>query len=96
MLKQQIPSGYPWPGNVRELEQSVRRILLKRDYEGDKILAGETEANQLDEAFLKADMSAQELLGKYCKILYANLGTYEAVAKRTGLDRRTVKKHVDS
>ncbi|OGR15802.1 MAG: hypothetical protein A2X81_08165 [Desulfobacterales bacterium GWB2_56_26] len=31
----------------------------------------------------------------YCRILYARPGTYEAVAKTTQLDRRTVKKHIE-
>jgi hypothetical protein len=35
------------------------------------------------------------LLGGYCKRLYDDLGTYEAVARVTGLDRRTVNRHVD-
>ena len=95
-LKRQIPSDYPWPGNVRELEQSVRRILLKQEYEGDRILACETESDILSDTLVKIDLTAQQLMGKYCKVLYAKLGTYEAVAKRTELDRRTVKKYVDS
>jgi hypothetical protein len=39
---------------------------------------------------------AQELIGKYCKVMYEKLGTYEAVAKQTGLDRRTAKKYIES
>ena len=39
---------------------------------------------------------ARELLARYCALLYERLGTYEAVAQRTGLDRRTAKKHVDT
>ena len=96
VLQQLLPQDYPWPGNVRELEQCVRRILMKQEYEGDKILAGENGQDQLRHALLNADFTAQELLGHYCKILYAKLGTYEAVAKRTELDRRTVKKYVGS
>jgi two-component system, NtrC family, response regulator HydG len=30
----------------------------------------------------------------YCALLYERFGTYEEVARRAGLDRRTVKKHV--
>jgi transcriptional regulator with GAF, ATPase, and Fis domain len=40
------------------------------------------------------DESAKGLLVRYCKALYARHGTYEEVARRTGLDRRTVKAHV--
>jgi hypothetical protein len=34
------------------------------------------------------------LLAGYCQLLYERVGTYEAVARRTHLDRRTVKKYV--
>ena len=95
-LKQQLPPDYPWPGNVRELEQCTRRILLKQQYEGDRILRGTTESDTFNEMLLQGDFTAQQLLGKYCKVLYKKMGTYEAVAKRTELDRRTVKKYIES
>ncbi|MEE4359349.1 MAG: sigma 54-interacting transcriptional regulator [Desulfococcaceae bacterium] len=87
---------YPWSGNVRELEQCVRRILLKRRYEGDD------EENPSDlQTFLsrgteRGDLDAPSLLGAYCMLLYRRFGTYEAAARRSGLDRRTVKKYIDS
>ena len=31
-----------------------------------------------------------------CALLHGRHGTYEEVARRTGLDRRTVKKYLDS
>ncbi len=39
-------------------------------------------------------MSAQQLLTLYCRQLYRRFGTYEEVARRTELDRRTVKKYI--
>jgi len=30
----------------------------------------------------------------FCALLYKRFGTYEEVARKTGLDRRTVKKYV--
>ena len=39
-------------------------------------------------------LSAQELLRWYCALLYRRFGTYAEVAQRTGLDRRTARKHV--
>ena len=96
ILKQEIPADYPWHGNVRELEQCVRRILLKQEYEGDRILSGKTESNTFNEMLIQGNFTAQQLMGKYCKVLYEKLGTYEAVAKRTELDRRTVKKYIES
>ena len=47
----------------------------------------------LDEA-AEGRLTADELLGHYCRQLYDRHGSYEEVARRTALDRRTVKKHV--
>ena len=95
-IKQQLPDDYPWPGNVRELEQCVRRIILKQQYEGDKILTGVAGINRFDELLIQGNFTAQHLLNRYCTLLYEKLGTYESVAQRTGLDRRTVKKYINS
>jgi O6-methylguanine-DNA--protein-cysteine methyltransferase len=40
-------------------------------------------------------MNARQVLSGYCRILYGRYGTYEEVARRTGLDRRTVKKYLE-
>ncbi len=96
IINEQIPPNYPWPGNVRELEQCVRRILLNQQYEGDTILDGIADTGTLYELLLAGNFTAQQLLGTYCTLLYEKLGTYESVAKRTALDRRTVKKYIDS
>jgi len=95
IIRQQLPSDYAWPGNVRELEQCVRRILLKQQYEGDRSVARLDGEGSLHAFLLDGHFTAQELLGRYCRLLYERLGTYEAVARRTELDRRTVKKYVE-
>ena len=38
--------------------------------------------------------SAEEMLNRYCAALHRRTGTYDGVAARVGLDRRTVKRHV--
>lgn len=86
-------ASYRWPGNVRELEQAVRRVLLTNQYSGERPRSPDLSAelqNSLEEGTLKAS----ELLDGYCSLLYQRLGSYEAVARQTGLDRRTVKKHI--
>jgi transcriptional regulator with AAA-type ATPase domain len=85
---------YAWPGNVRELEQCVRRVLLRKEYVGDhsRTLAGP--ADRLRQAIERGDATARELQAAYCKLLHQRFGTYEEVSRRTGLDRRTVKKYV--
>ncbi|ACV37491.1 sigma 54-interacting transcriptional regulator [Accumulibacter sp.] len=89
-----LPPDYPWPGNVRELEQAVRRVLLTGRYDA----AIEASAGASSEALLQAiddgRLEASALLARYCQLLYKRLGTYEEVARRTGLDRRTARKYI--
>jgi transcriptional regulator with AAA-type ATPase domain len=85
-----VPRDHLWPGNVRELEQAVRRVLLTREYAGEARLAepdwvGQLQAGQLD---------ADAVLAGYCHMLYERHGTIEEVARRTNLDRRTVKAYL--
>jgi len=89
-----IGIGYPWPGNVRELEQAVRRILLTKQYRGD--CAGNKSGlrDLLVTGIDEGSLDAQTLMAQYCRLLHQRLGTYEEVAKRTGLDRRTVRKYI--
>ncbi len=89
-----LGKGYPWPGNVRELEQCVRRVLLRRDYQGDLRSADPDLAAQLAKGIETGEMAAQDLLTGYCMLLYQRHGTYEAAARAAGLDRRTVKKYI--
>lgn len=92
-LGRQLPDNYAWPGNVRELEQAIRRLVLNRRYVGESRpakLPDPTFSAKLEEG----QMSAAELLAGYCAQLYARCGTYEEVARITGLDRRTAKKYV--
>src|SRR3954468_11354853 len=90
-----LPHEYGWPGNVRELEQAVRRILLTGSYRPNIAppqAADEDErlAIQMREGRLTAD----QMLSEYCGLLYRRLGSYAAVAERTGLDPRTSRKYV--
>jgi transcriptional regulator with GAF, ATPase, and Fis domain len=110
LIRQAIAAGpgpdYAWPGNVRELEQCVRRVLLTRHYRPHAGRHGASRDNSGaphvaqtrngDERLLEAAAgdTAKGLVVRYCRALYARHGTYEEVARRTGLDRRTVKAHV--
>jgi two-component system, NtrC family, response regulator HydG len=95
VLGRDLPRSYPWPGNVRELEQAVRRILLTHSYSGDLTSASPEALDRLVAGIEAGSLEARELLGAYCALLYGRVGSYEQVAKRTGLDRRTVKKYID-
>jgi DNA-binding NtrC family response regulator len=87
--------GYGWPGNVRELEQAVRRIVLTRAYGGDTREPAPDLSGRLQAGIADGSIDADGLLGGYCRLLYDRHGTYEAVARRTRLDRRTVKAYID-
>ena len=91
-IHQNQPRNYPWPGNIRELEQCVRQILLRQDYKWQ--YAAEESATPLGVAIDKGELTAHQLLAHYCNRLYKKLGTYEAVARVTDLDRRTVRKYI--
>jgi DNA-binding NtrC family response regulator len=86
--------GYSWPGNVRELEQSVRRILLTRGFAGEAPAAAPGLEELVLERVRGGALEAAELLAGYCALLHRRHGTFEEVARRTGLDRRTAKKYV--
>lgn len=94
VIAYRLGKAYPWPGNVRELEQCVRRVLLKGDYKGDKTPAARDLLSRICEGVATEAWDAGDLLASYCKLLHQRHGTYEAVARRTNLDRRTVKKYI--
>ncbi len=95
-IRRELGSDYPWPGNVRELEQCVRAVLLNRRYRGAAPEAAAPDlADRLAAGIESGTIDAQSLLSGYCYLLYRRCGTYEAAARRCGLDRRTVKKHVN-
>ena len=93
-LKRDVPPGYTWPGNVRELEQAVRRVLLTGHYYGDVMVTTPNLEEEFIQKIQTGTLEARKLLSQYCTFLYQRFGTYQEVARRTGLDRRTVKKYL--
>ena len=94
VIHRDVPRDYPWPGNVRELEQAVRRIMLTGRYKSDPSAASPEPSREFTELAHAGQLSAQDLLGRYCAMLYRQFGTYAEVAARTGLDRRTARKYI--
>ncbi len=92
VIDERLPSGYRWPGNVRELQQCVRRVLVTGDY----IPGASSGEGGLAESIEAEEVTARELVARYCAKLYARHGTYEGVARIVDLDRRTVKRHIES
>ena len=85
--------GYSWPGNVRELEQAIRRILLHGTFSRPETAH---QGKSLKADLLQQQASVAELTSRYCTLLFEKHGTLQAVARITGLDRRTVKKYLNS
>jgi transcriptional regulator with PAS, ATPase and Fis domain len=85
---------YPWPGNVRELEQCVRRILLKHEYAPLQTHSRSDIGSMLRAGMRQQVLDAKTVIAGYCLMLYRQHKTIEAVARITGLDRRTAKKHI--
>ncbi len=85
-----LPENYRWPGNVRELEQCIRRICLTGSYQSEHQRAAQRDGFM----FSEPNLTAQQLLQQYCQYLHQKHGSYEAVARIAGLDRRTAKKYV--
>src|SRR5262249_21134121 len=93
-LHQEVPPDYPWPGNVRELEQAIRRILLTRRYRGESSTADLDLRSRLLAQVEQGTLDADALLAGYCQLLHGRHQTIEEVARRTNLDRRTVKRYL--
>jgi hypothetical protein len=87
-------ADYHWPGNVRELAQCVRRVLLNHNYAGLSRTETASAQTGLAGKLINGDMDALNLTRWYCHLLYGHYGTYGEVARRTNLDRRTVKKYI--
>ncbi|MEM7050163.1 MAG: sigma 54-interacting transcriptional regulator [Acidobacteriota bacterium] len=94
-VEENLGREYRWPGNVRELGQCLRNVLIRRDYRPAKVTAPSDPRRALAEEIARGDLSADEVLGRYCTLVYADAGSYQAAARRLGLDRRTVKAKVD-
>ncbi len=93
IIQRDVPGHYSWPGNVRELEQVIRRALLARKIEKQDLI--KKSSGQSLQRF-EEGLTARALMTRYCNQLFKRHGTYAAVARASGLDRRTVKKYVEA
>jgi transcriptional regulator with AAA-type ATPase domain len=93
-VDQHLGRDYPWPGNFRELEQCVRNVLIRGQYLPPRMPL-KLPRRELEEAVSAGGLTADELLRRYCTLVYAQTQNYEETARRLGIDRRTVKAKVD-
>jgi transcriptional regulator with AAA-type ATPase domain len=94
-IRQNLPADYSWPGNYRELEQCVRNVIIRRSYQpmtGSRPQSEDAFSNR----YRSGEATADEVLSHYAAHMYRLTGSFEEAARRLGLDRRTVKKKVES
>jgi transcriptional regulator with AAA-type ATPase domain len=95
-IRQNLGRDYAWPGNYRELEQCVRNVLIRRNYRpAQPATSSLTALERCLEEFRSGCATADQLLSRYCTLIYSRTGSYEESARRLQLDRRTVKSKVD-
>jgi transcriptional regulator with AAA-type ATPase domain len=96
-IAENLPEAYAWPGNVRELEQCVRNIVIRREYhpaqpdESSRELDSDTTVD-----LATSTETADELIERYCTVVYERTGSYLEAARRLQLDRRTVKSKIEA
>jgi len=93
-IKRNLGADYPWPGNVRELEQCVRNVLIREEYRPAPARS-RPPVERIADDFRHGATTADELLRRYCTLVYAVTGSYAETARRLKLDRRTVRSKVD-
>jgi DNA-binding NtrC family response regulator len=93
-IETELGPDYPWPGNVRELEQCLRNVMIRGEYHPPRPPVAAVR-DRLADGFLDGSLTADEVLRRYCTIVYAQTGSYQETARRLGLDRRTVRDKVD-
>jgi len=93
-IVQHLGRDYQWPGNIRELEQCVRNVLVRKEYHPPQLRTASPH-HELSRALTDGTLTADELLRRYCTLVYAQTGSYEETARRLQLDRRTVKSKID-
>jgi DNA-binding NtrC family response regulator len=93
-IEKNLDPEYPWPGNYRELEQCVRNILIRREYQTSRLAKEAANRDVFAEA-RSGNLTANELLSRYCTLVYSQTRSYEETARRLGIDRRTVKAKVN-
>jgi transcriptional regulator with AAA-type ATPase domain len=86
--------GYAWPGNVRELEQCVSNVLIRQAYCPAR--AAPADAREaLARGAADGTLPLDDLLRRYCTLVYAQAGGWQEAARRLGVDHRTVRARVD-
>jgi transcriptional regulator with AAA-type ATPase domain len=97
-VREHLAPDYPWPGNVRELEQCLRNIMVRGEYRPGRTTPppDATPKEALTAAVAAGTLTVDDLVRRYCALIYLRTGSYQETARRVGLDRRTVKANVEA
>jgi len=73
----------------------VRNVMIRGEYRPPR--AGNPSARRrvADEVMAGA-LTAEEMLRRYCTLVYADTGSYQETGRRLGLARRTVREKIDA
>ena len=83
------------PGRRVGAQLRVRHVAHFGRYEGVAATGRHDEEEPLAAELREGSLTATDLMSRYCRTLYARLGSYEQVARQIALDRRTVKKYIE-
>jgi hypothetical protein len=97
-IRKNLGDNYPWRGNIRELEHCVSSIMIRSCYSpagacnsgGDLSKVVDNQPGWAGSA-VAGNLTADQLLQQYCHWIHQKTGSYEATARKLGIDRRTVK-----
>ena len=101
-IKKNLGDEYPWRGNIRELEHCVSSIMIRGCYlpASTDVVSPAMPSDNPQPAWLNevanGDLTADQLVQRYCDWTYQQNASYEATARKLGLDRRTVKAKIDA
>ena len=78
---------------MRELEQCVHSVMVHGEYH--PVAATREAEPDLTRALSHSDLSADDLVSRYCAVVHARTGSYRETGRLLGLDRRTVAARVE-
>lgn len=97
-IRKNLGDGYPWRGNIRELEHCVSSIMIRGSYLPTRSSKATVENASVSKnqptwarSAVAGDLTADQLIQHYCQWIHQKTGSYEATARKLGIDRRTVK-----
>ncbi len=100
-IRKNLGDEYPWRGNIRELEHCVSSIMIRGSYlptgTGKISLEEDTDSGEQPSwarLAVTGDLTADQLVQHYCHWIHQKTGSYEATARKLGIDRRTVKSKI--